>query len=54
MRRVVVTGLGIVSSLGNNKSEVLDSLQNFSAGGRVDDAGVRQWLRIAVPEYRDG
>ena len=27
MRRVVITGLGIVSSLGNNKAEVLDSLQ---------------------------
>ena len=32
MRRVVVTGLGIVSSLGNNKSEVLDSLQNGKSG----------------------
>ncbi len=35
-------------------TQVLDSLQNFSAAGRVDDAAVRQWLRIAVPEYRDG
>ena len=26
MRRVVITGLGIVSSLGNNKNEVKDSL----------------------------
>ena len=25
MRRVVVTGLGIVSCIGNNKTEVLDS-----------------------------
>jgi len=32
MRRVVVTGLGIVSSLGNNKSEVLDSLQQGKSG----------------------
>ena len=32
MRRVVVTGMGIVSSLGNNKSEVLDSLQNGRSG----------------------
>lgn len=32
MRRVVVTGMGIVSSLGNNKAEVLDSLQNGRSG----------------------
>ena len=27
MRRVVITGIGIVSCLGNNKKEVLDSLE---------------------------
>ncbi|MEQ1593119.1 MAG: beta-ketoacyl-ACP synthase I [Thiobacillaceae bacterium] len=32
MRRVVVTGMGIVSSLGNNKTEVLDSLQAGRSG----------------------
>jgi 3-oxoacyl-[acyl-carrier-protein] synthase-1 len=32
MRRVVVTGMGIVSSLGNNKSEVLKSLQQGRSG----------------------
>ena len=32
MRRVVVTGLGIVSSLGNNKSEVLASLYEGRSG----------------------
>jgi len=32
MRRVVVTGLGIVSSIGNNKEEVLDSLQHGKSG----------------------
>lgn len=31
-RRVVVTGLGIVSSLGNNKKEVLDSLYHARSG----------------------
>jgi len=31
-RRVVVTGMGIVSSLGNNKSEVLDSLREGRSG----------------------
>ncbi|MGH1575663.1 beta-ketoacyl-ACP synthase I [Planktotalea sp.] len=32
MRRVVVTGLGIVSSIGNNASEVLTSLQEGRSG----------------------
>jgi 3-oxoacyl-[acyl-carrier-protein] synthase-1 len=32
MRRVVVTGMGIVSSLGNNKTEVLDSLLHGRSG----------------------
>ena len=32
MRRVVVTGIGIVSCLGNNKKEVLDSLLNTRSG----------------------
>ncbi len=32
MKRVVVTGLGIVSSIGNNKNEVLDSLKHGTSG----------------------
>lgn len=32
MRRVVVTGMGIVSSLGNNKTEVLNALQTLKSG----------------------
>ncbi len=32
MKRVVITGLGIVSSLGNNKAEVKDSLFNGQSG----------------------
>lgn len=32
MKRVAVTGIGIVSSLGNNKSEVAHSLRNGSSG----------------------
>lgn len=32
MRRVVITGMGIVSSLGNNKKEVLDSLRAMRSG----------------------
>ncbi len=32
MRRVVITGIGIVSSIGNNKEEVLESLRNGKSG----------------------
>ena len=32
MRRVVVTGMGIVSSIGNNASEVLTSLREARSG----------------------
>jgi len=37
MRRVVVTGIGIVSCLGNNQSEVYDSLLNTKSGIRFSD-----------------
>jgi 3-oxoacyl-[acyl-carrier-protein] synthase-1 len=32
MKRVVVTGLGIVSSIGNNQKEVVDSLRQGRSG----------------------
>ena len=32
MRRVVVTGLGIISSIGNNAAEVTDSLKDAKSG----------------------
>ncbi|MEO1899082.1 MAG: beta-ketoacyl synthase N-terminal-like domain-containing protein, partial [Methylococcales bacterium] len=32
MKRVVVTGLGIVSSIGNNRDEVLESLKLGKSG----------------------
>ncbi len=32
MKRVVVTGLGIVSSIGNNRTEVVDSLKQGRSG----------------------
>ncbi len=32
MRRVVITGIGIVSSIGNNRNEVLDSLRRGKSG----------------------
>lgn len=37
MRRVVVTGLGIVSSIGNNRDEVLNSLREGRSGLRAAD-----------------
>jgi 3-oxoacyl-[acyl-carrier-protein] synthase I len=41
MRRVVVTGMGIVSSIGNNANEVLASLREAKSGV------------VAAPEYAD-
>ena len=39
MRRVVVTGMGIVSSIGNNTQEVLASLREAKSGLSVRDIG---------------
>ncbi|MDB5477540.1 MAG: 3-oxoacyl-ACP synthase [Alphaproteobacteria bacterium] len=41
LRRVVVTGMGIISSIGNNVAEVVDSLKNSKSG------------IVAAPEYAD-
>lgn len=41
MRRVVITGLGIVSSIGNNKQEVMESL-------RAGKSGI-----VSAPEYTE-
>jgi len=41
LRRVVVTGMGIVSSIGNNVNEVVESLRNSVSG------------IVAAPEYAD-
>ncbi len=48
MRRVVVTGMGIVSSLGNNKSEVLDSLRSGRSGITFQQEYADQGLRSQV------
>jgi 3-oxoacyl-[acyl-carrier-protein] synthase I len=48
MRRVVVTGMGIVSSLGNNKSEVLDSLREGRSGISFQQAYADHGLRSHV------
>lgn len=45
MKRVVITGLGVLSSIGNNKQEVLNSLKQGKSGIRfsqeMKDAGMR-------------
>ncbi|MDZ4142750.1 MAG: beta-ketoacyl-ACP synthase I [Methylotenera sp.] len=48
MRRVVITGMGIVSSLGNNKAEVLDSLQHGRSGVTFQPEYVEHGLRSHV------
>ena len=60
-QRVVVTGLGIVSSLGNNASEVTDSLRNGKSGitynATQEEIGMRSWVSgkpdIDLSEYID-
>ncbi len=48
MRRVVVTGLGVISSLGNNKIEVLDSLKNGRSGIRFSEVQAEMGFRSHV------
>jgi 3-oxoacyl-[acyl-carrier-protein] synthase-1 len=52
MRRVVVTGIGIVSSIGNNKAEVLDSLREGRSGiefaQEYADLGFRSHIHGAI------
>ena len=48
MKRVVVTGMGIVSSLGNNKSEVLESLKKAKSGIEFSENYAEMGLRSHV------
>jgi 3-oxoacyl-[acyl-carrier-protein] synthase I len=48
MRRVVVTGMGIVSSIGNNTNEVLASLREAKSGIALDPAFVDHGFRSQV------
>jgi len=48
MRRVVVTGLGIVSSIGNNADEVTDSLRNARSGIVAAEDYIRLGFRSQV------
>ena len=45
MRRVAVTGLGVVSSIGNNKQEVLDSLRVGRSGIRFSETYAEMGFR---------
>ncbi|MEY2700645.1 MAG: beta-ketoacyl-ACP synthase [Pseudomonadota bacterium] len=61
MKRVVVTGLGIVSSIGNNKNEVLNALRQGKSGLEASDeyrelgfrSQVHGPLRLNVDELID-
>src|ERR1700744_3323718 len=48
MRRVVVTGLGIVSSIGNNADDVTQSLRQAKSGIVTADDYVRLGFRSQV------
>ncbi len=48
MRRVVITGLGIVSSIGNNKDEVLTSLKESQSGISFNEEYRELGFRTAV------
>jgi len=54
MNRVVVTGMGIVCSLGNNKSEVLESLKEAKSGIEFSeiyaDMGLRSHVHGSISE----
>lgn len=48
MRRVVITGMGVISSLGNNKAEVLDSLKKGKSGIRFSEVQAEMGFRSHV------
>ena len=54
MNRVVVTGMGIVSSLGANKLEVLESLRSAKSGiafsEKYKEMGLRSHVHGSIPE----
>ena len=48
MRRAVITGLGIVSSIGNNKAEVTESLRAGKSGITFSEQFKEMGLRSQV------
>jgi len=53
MRRVVITGLGVVSSIGNSAAEVLDSLQQGRSGIRFCEQMAEHGFRSRVAGLLD-
>jgi len=48
MRRVVITGIGVVSCIGNNKEDVLDSLRAGRSGIVANESFKEMGLRSNV------
>ena len=48
MRRAVITGIGVVSCLGNNKNEVLESLQQGRSGIRFNSEYAEMGMRSHI------
>ena len=48
MKRVVITGIGVVSPLGNNKSEVTKSLRDTKSGISFDESYQKMGFRSQV------
>ena len=48
MKRVVITGIGVVSPLGNNKSEVIKSLHDAKSGISFDESYQKMGFRSQV------
>ena len=48
MSRVVITGLGVISCLGNNQNEVLKSLKNGDSGLSINQDYVDNGMRCHV------
>ncbi|MFK5891745.1 MAG: beta-ketoacyl-ACP synthase I [Pseudomonadota bacterium] len=51
MRRVVITGMGIVSCIGNNIQSVLDSLKNGKSGIRFKDEYLEVGMRSHIAGF---
>ena len=48
MKRVVITGMGLVSSIGNNKAEALDSLRETRSGIKFQEEYKEMGLRCHI------
>ena len=48
MRRVAITGMGIVSSIGNNVAEVTEALRTCRSGIRLDDQHVEMGFKSQI------